>query len=420
MAEAKANKEAQVPDVILFGDDPRITTGFAKVMDHVVDTLIAMGHVPVVVGIKRANNIPYKCKVVNALAIGDNGGTDTLEILIRKTGVKVVFSVGDIWDVYKIAELKNNIGFVWVAYTPVESAPYSSHSLLSRGPNVYVDVAKTVKNIDHVVAYTDFGRFAIQDMSGVAPERVYHGVDLEYMHPVDKTAAKARVGVDKDVILFMALKSNSARAGFDTLLDAWQSYLAKCERMHTDLARRSHLYIHTNAQGNGFPLEFMIRDRNLEGTVSYPEKMMLGEGYPADSVRNFYQAADVFLSTTRGEGFGLNVLEAMACGTPAIVPDYAGPAEWGKGSLITVPIAAYYQPEFTDTRFAIVDDKKMADEMFKLANNPGKRREWGNKGRTRAEAFPWSAFEAAYQPIFDKAFKQAESIVPCPVRWIRA
>lgn len=42
----------------------------------------------------------------------------------------------------------------------------------------------------------------------------------------------------------------------------------------------------------------------------------------AEYLRDLYRSADVFVFPTRAEGWGLPILEAMACGVPAIVTDY--------------------------------------------------------------------------------------------------
>jgi glycosyltransferase involved in cell wall biosynthesis len=45
---------------------------------------------------------------------------------------------------------------------------------------------------------------------------------------------------------------------------------------------------------------------------------------PDDELPNIYNAADVFLFPSRGEGFGITLAEAMACGKLAIVPTLGG------------------------------------------------------------------------------------------------
>ncbi len=52
---------------------------------------------------------------------------------------------------------------------------------------------------------------------------------------------------------------------------------------------------------------------------------------PVDTHRTFagiYTACDAFLAPSRAEGWGLPVIEAMACGLPAIVTGYSGPTEF--------------------------------------------------------------------------------------------
>jgi glycosyltransferase involved in cell wall biosynthesis len=48
---------------------------------------------------------------------------------------------------------------------------------------------------------------------------------------------------------------------------------------------------------------------------------------PQRDVMDFYAAADLYVSPSREDSFGLPVLEAMACGLPVITSTFAGVAE---------------------------------------------------------------------------------------------
>lgn len=57
--------------------------------------------------------------------------------------------------------------------------------------------------------------------------------------------------------------------------------------------------------------------------------MLLTESMsPEDLIKKFFSSIDCFVFPTHGEGMGLPVMEAMACGKPVIVTDYSAPHEF--------------------------------------------------------------------------------------------
>ncbi len=116
---------------------------------------------------------------------------------------------------------------------------------------------------------------------------------------------------------------------------------------------------------------------------------------------SLYRACDVYVHPYRGEGFGLPILEAMACGLPVVVPE-AGPApefssadsawylptwtafELGKslGDIGITPYFPYYHE---------VDVKALADCLRAIVANPEAILQKGRAARKESEAFSWQA-----------------------------
>jgi glycosyltransferase involved in cell wall biosynthesis len=113
-------------------------------------------------------------------------------------------------------------------------------------------------------------------------------------------------------------------------------------------------------------------------------------GYvPERDLPALYRAAAVFVYPSFYEGFGLSVLEAMACGAPVItynvtsLPEVAGDA----ARLLEYPVTA----------------DVLAEEIGRVIEDPVLRRELSERGRARARRFDWAttarltveAYEAA-------------------------
>ena len=100
------------------------------------------------------------------------------------------------------------------------------------------------------------------------------------------------------------------------------------------------LFIHADQHGmhNGIPLGNLIEDCGIS-----PDQVWLTDqyhyrtgGFGDRAMAAMFADADVLLMTSRGEGFGIPVVEAQACGTPVIVTDATSQPELcGDGWLVS-------------------------------------------------------------------------------------
>lgn len=95
---------------------------------------------------------------------------------------------------------------------------------------------------------------------------------------------------------------------------------------------------------------------------------------PEDELPLWYNAARLFAFPSLYEGFGLPVLEAMACGSPVITSTAASLPEVAGKAAILVP------PE---------DTTRLATEMQRVLDDPQLRLEMRAAGRIQASRFSW-------------------------------
>lgn len=107
-----------------------------------------------------------------------------------------------------------------------------------------------------------------------------------------------------------------------------------------------------------------------------------------ETLPTLYRRADALLFPSWLEGFGLPILEAMACGTPVVtsgrsaMPEVAGPA------------AVYVDPESAHG---------IASAVSSLLEDPDHRERLGRLGRERARRFSWDDAAAASAQVLRQA-----------------
>lgn len=144
-----------------------------------------------------------------------------------------------------------------------------------------------------------------------------HGVDTETFHPAAdpllRARLRAKLPVQPDEFVFLSIGAMTGNKGIDVLLRSF----AEVVRQHPE-ARL--LLKGTDALYNS---EKMLRARM--GELTAPEQhrvrdrlIYFGGSLPHRAMAELYQAADLYVSPYRAEGFNMPVLEAAACGLPVI------------------------------------------------------------------------------------------------------
>lgn len=166
------------------------------------------------------------------------------------------------------------------------------------------------------------------EQSMLAPAIVEHrvipnGIDLSVFQPADKFTVRAQLKIPQEavVLLFTAFRARQS---------VWKDYTtlrAAVELLANRPQKQPILFI---ALGEDAPPEQIGQATLL--CVPYQTDLEL--------VARYYQAADVYIHAAKADNFPTTILEALACGTPAIATAIGGIPEQiedGKTGLLVPP-----------------------------------------------------------------------------------
>ncbi|MFZ1993519.1 MAG: glycosyltransferase, partial [Solirubrobacteraceae bacterium] len=166
------------------------------------------------------------------------------------------------------------------------------------------------KAVDELWVPSDYVRRMYVE-AGVDPDRVVtipNGVDLDIFRPDGPERGLPGAG---EGTRFLFVGGLIGRKGADVLFDAWRTAFAGRDDVTLVLKDFGANDIYRNSGREP------IREHIASGTL--PRIVLVDEDLCTDAVAALYRACDVLVHPYRGEGFAMPVLEAMACGLPAIV-----------------------------------------------------------------------------------------------------
>lgn len=248
----------------------------------------------------------------------DPYGNDVMGAHCAHFGANLFCSLIDIWVLHQAAEkVKPALFIPWL---PIDHDPI---------PQPFFDA---LKGAHLPLTYSKWGHKMLAD-AGVPNEYIAHGIETS-IYRVNENREEVRkfkkwLTKSDDTHLSVIVAANKGfpdRKWFQGQLECWR-----------DFARdkpNAKLYIHSLATPvhGGVNFETLVEMLGLDGRVIFPQPYLYRLGYPPEHLALVYNAADVLLSVSMSEGFGIPIIEAQACGTPVIVTNFSAMPEllrWG-------------------------------------------------------------------------------------------
>ena len=193
--------------------------------------------------------------------------------------------------------------------------------------------------------------------------RIYNPLDLALWEPLDKFQARSQMKIPRAAkVAIWHGRIDLIYKGLDILINAWE--LVSEMRKHSDV----HLILIGMGPDSEY-LDDMLRAKNVTGVVRVRKWI-----HDTKVLRQYLGCADLFVFPSRGEGFPVAPMEAMACGLPVVASKARGisnifPRGEESGGVL-VPIG---------------DIHALAGAVMRIFDDPVLGQELGRRARWQAE-----------------------------------
>ncbi|MBI4723072.1 MAG: glycosyltransferase family 4 protein [Candidatus Stahlbacteria bacterium] len=238
-------------------------------------------------------------------------------------------------------------------------------------------ICSAVGKADKIIAPSQATKKDIMEKLNIPPgkiEVILQGIDKEMFKVLEQRKCanflKDKYGIDRNYIL--AIGAFIPRKNFQRLFEACQKLISK------DI---DELLIIIGFQS--------WKDKEI---LKYAGKNILFvQNVPDSELPFFYNCADLFVYPSLNEGFGLALLEAMACGTPVAASNTSSiPEVVGDAALLFDPLNV----------------EEMADTMKKILTDSELKQKLRKKGLERVKLFSWEKMAketlALYKEIYGR------------------
>lgn len=314
---------------------PQCVSGYGNVSRHAIRRLIKDGHF-VRVATKHASSSGW-----SNVSLGDPGSDSGSVEVFDGTNIRFLNEmiedekfdlVYTLWDIWQLNGKRPITPDRWLAHIPVDT------------PRMLDSLAAIAKVPGVVAAMSRHGERELKSI-GLAPLYAPLGIDTSKFRfkPEAREKARTQLGLAEGDFLLgsVGLNYSDDRKNFINLMRAFARFRYEARITH---GVHAFLFLHTAAnEFDSFPE--MINYHRIAGQLGIgdgiffplPQSAYVMGRLDEEFMADIYSAMDAYIQPSKGEGFGLPIVEAQACGLSVAatnttsMPELSGPMSWNNG-----------------------------------------------------------------------------------------
>jgi glycosyltransferase involved in cell wall biosynthesis len=379
---------------LLWISDAICTSGFARVAHAMFPLLAEAGYDLDLIAINyfgEPHNFPYRIYPANVQG-EDISGDLRVKYLVYGAQMEgrpydLIIKLDDPWN---IKGLTNSLKQLEEGFE-IPSPPVLAWITVD-GKNVN---GSELDSLEQIACSSEFGaseivRHRYESTNAMVSPNVSvvpFGVDTSIFKPLDKDESRSLVSsaeIPLDAFIVGTVSTNQLRKRLDLVLDYFAAWINQYS------VNNAYLYLCLGPEFNsGCDIQSLVKYYGLQSRVILNTSLLNDQ-----ALAHVYSSFDVYLSLSQGEGFGLTALEAMACGVPCVVSDWAAYSSW-------VPEEVAYKISCLSTAMSgplntksyviggVADRDETVGALQKLYMYPDLREKMGKAGVKFASKMTW-------------------------------
>ena len=312
--------------ILIHSNGPMVPSGYGRQVKLLAPRLKAAGHDVAISAFYGLSGSAITWEGIPILPAGRmDFGADVIVDHARNHGADVVITLMDFWKLAPAAEALRDVRVL--AWLPVDCEP------LGRP-----DRDVLLRSGAQPVAMSRHGEAMLAD-AGFAALYAPHAVDTKiFKPPADRRALRRELGVDEFFLVGICA------ANSDGVRKAWPEQFRAFALFAEDVPE-ARLMVHTQMAGRGgLPLGQLAEALGIADRVIFSDQYAMTAGLMTDEIMaDWFGCLDVLSACSYGEGFGVPIVEAQACGVPVVSTDASAMTELTY-SYYSVPGDLWWNP----------------------------------------------------------------------------
>ena len=304
-------------NILWLSDSPMTVTGYATISWNICNKLVEAGHnvyfiahnhigQPIPPGMEIGDKDKIKFKFTVLGGSPQPYAQNLIMPYIKKYNI----------DVFGIL-LDTFMTFPWLLNLDFSPAKTLFYFPSDGGGGLPLNCENILKKVNCPVAMARYGMRQVKELHNMDTKYIPHAIEPSIYYPLsseEKEKCKAKFGLQGKYVVG-CVQRNQGRKMPDRMIKSFAEF---CKDKPDAV-----LFLHTDPYDVAAPFDLiqLINRYKLNNRVVFSGMTFFG-GFYYKQMNEVYNAMDCFLLTTSGEGFGIPIIEASACGIPTVVTDY--------------------------------------------------------------------------------------------------